>query len=111
MLGGPTAYWTFTGRTVAVNRDRRHVHSFAPPQPEQKNSCLSTSKATGRPQPHACGVGARIAWTRGVPPWKAEGEADSARASVVWLMEVTSRSYATLWDVLLEKVDVLAHAG
>lgn len=42
----------------------RQVQTFDAPQPMQKNSCFSGSNATGSPQPHAWGVGAREAWTR-----------------------------------------------
>ncbi len=59
---------TFTGRVVEENGDRRQVHSFVPPHPMQKNRWDSRSKATGSPQPQACGVRARVAWTRGAPP-------------------------------------------
>lgn len=75
-------YPTLTGRPAEPNRERPQVHTFDEPQPMQKNSCLSGSKATGSPHPQDRGVGARVACTTRDRPRRA---ACSGRCSEVVL--------------------------
>lgn len=90
-------YATFTGRTMEVQTERTQVHSFAAPQPMQKNSLCSTSNATGEPQPHAAGLGSFAARRKRWGPAGMRGRRAVADSKTPSLMESPGCLLACSW--------------